>query len=135
MNPGQGFSDFAADELTGEFHLTREAATAQIGYACTVADRLPRTFAALAAGQIHAVHLRIIEDETRILSDKLAAAADEILGREGPIQRRTGELRYAARRAASSSSSADAARKRKEAARPSSRPRCAGTGNHPGTPG
>ena len=27
-----GFSDFAADELTGEFHLTREAATAQIGY-------------------------------------------------------------------------------------------------------
>jgi hypothetical protein len=27
-----GFSDFAADELMGEFHLTLEAATAQIGY-------------------------------------------------------------------------------------------------------
>ena len=63
----------------GEFHLTLEAATAQIGYACAVADRLPRTFAALAAGQIHPVAVKIIEDETRYLSPEHAAKADQVL--------------------------------------------------------
>jgi hypothetical protein len=39
-----------------------------------VADRLPRTFAALAAGHLHPVRVRIIEDETQILSPEDAAA-------------------------------------------------------------
>jgi hypothetical protein len=92
-----GFSDFAADELTGEFHLTREAATAQIGYACMVADRLPRTFAALAAGQIHPVAVKIIEDETRYLSAKNTAKADAVLA-ELARSRSFARLRYAAHR-------------------------------------
>ena len=90
-----GFSDFAADELMGEFHLSWEAATAQIGYACTVADRLPRAFAALAAGQIHPVAVKIIEDETRYLSAKNAAKADAILA-ELARSRSFARLRYAA---------------------------------------
>jgi len=39
-----------------------------IGYARTVAERLPRCLAALAAGKIHPVHLRIIAEETAFLS-------------------------------------------------------------------
>jgi hypothetical protein len=58
-------------------------AAGQIAYACSVAERLPRTFAALAAGLIHPVHARIIEDETRILSPEDAAAADEVLAQAG----------------------------------------------------
>ena len=92
-----GFSDFAADELMGEFHLTLEAATAQIGYACTVAERLPRTFAALAAGQIHPVAVKIIEDETRYLSAKNVAKADAVLA-ELARSKSFGRLRYAAHR-------------------------------------
>jgi hypothetical protein len=92
-----GFSDFAADELMGEFHLTLEAATAQIGYACSVADRLPRTFAALAAGQIHPVAVKIIEDETRYLSAKNVAKADADLA-ELAQSKSFGRLRYAAHR-------------------------------------
>jgi hypothetical protein len=74
-----GFSDFAADELMGQFHLTWEAAAGQITYACAVADRLPCTFAALAAGRIHPVAVKIIEDETTYLSPKHAAQADRVL--------------------------------------------------------
>src|SRR6202167_5216110 len=58
----------AADELAAELHLPPLPAAGQRNYATTVASRLPRTFAALAAGRIHPVHLRIIEDETSILS-------------------------------------------------------------------
>ena len=92
-----GFSDFAADELMGELHLTLEAATAQIGYACAVADRLPRTFAALAAGQIHPVAVKIIEDETRYLSPEHAAKADQVLA-ELAQSKSFARLRYAAHR-------------------------------------
>ena len=45
-------------------------------FAQTVADRLPRTFAALGAGRLQALHMRIIEEETRILSAEDAAKAD-----------------------------------------------------------
>src|SRR5580692_10076783 len=92
-----GFSDYAADEVTGKFHLTVEAATAQIGYACTVADRLPRTFAALAAGQIHPVAVKIIEDETRYLTAENTAKADADLA-ELAQSTSFGRLRYAAHR-------------------------------------
>ena len=60
-------AEFAGDELAGELNLTWQSAADQVANACTVAARLPRTFAALAAGLIHPVHVRIIEDETRVL--------------------------------------------------------------------
>ncbi len=88
---------FAADELAAEFRQPWQSAAAQIDYAQAVAKRLPRTFAALAAGLIHPVHLRIIEDETRFLTDADAAAADEVLA-EAARDKSFGQLRYAAHR-------------------------------------
>jgi hypothetical protein len=113
MDTGQfGFSDFAPDEVAGELRLSVQSAAGQMMYAVAVADRLPCSFAALAAGQIHAVHLRIIDDETRILSPEQAAAADEILA-EKARSATFGELRYAARRLVLKLDP-DAARRRKE---------------------
>ena len=114
MDTGQyGFSDFAPDEVANELRLSVQSAAGQMMYAVAVAG-LPRSFAALAAGQIHPVHLRIIEDETRILTPEQAAEADEILA--GKAQSATfGELRYAARRLVLKLDP-DAARKRKESA-------------------
>ncbi len=74
-----GFSDFAADEVAAELHLTGPSAAGQMQYASTVEARLPRCFAALSAGRIHPVHLRIIDDETELLSAEDAARADEVL--------------------------------------------------------
>jgi hypothetical protein len=54
--------DFAADEIASAFGLTWLSAAAEIDYARTVARRLPVTFAALAAGKLHPVHVKIIED-------------------------------------------------------------------------
>src|SRR5579859_4047724 len=109
-----GFSDFAPDEVAAELRLSVPSAAGQMMYAVAVEERLPCSFAALAAGQIHAVHLRIIEDETRILSPELAAQADAVLA-EAAQSKTFGELRYAARRLVLKLD-ADAARKRKEAA-------------------
>jgi hypothetical protein len=92
-----GFSDFAADELMGQFHLTWDAAAGQIAYACAVADRLPRTFAALAAGQIHPVAVKIIEDETSYLSPEHAGQADRVLA-DLAQSKSFARLRYAAHR-------------------------------------
>jgi hypothetical protein len=108
-------AEFAADELAGELHLSWQSAAGQIGYAATVAGRLPRTFAALAAGRVHPVHLRIIEEETRYLSAEDAARADEILA--GQAGAKTfGQLRYAAHRLVLRLDPGSALR-RKEAAR------------------
>jgi hypothetical protein len=109
------FSIFAADELSFAFRLTRQCAQDQIAYACQVAERLPQTFAALAAGRIHPVHVRIIEDETSILSEADAALADKILAAAAE-SKTFGELRAAAHRLVLRLDP-DAARKRKEAAR------------------
>jgi Domain of unknown function (DUF222) len=107
--------EFAADELAYELHLTPLSAAEQIDFACTVAQRLPQVFAALAAGRIHPVHVRIIEDETRYLGDKDAAKADAILA-EAAAGKTFGELRHAAHKLILRLDP-DAARKRKEAAR------------------
>jgi hypothetical protein len=106
---------FAADELAPDLHLTWQSTAGQIAYACTVAARLPRTFAALRAGQIHPVHLRIIEDETAYLSDQDAAKADQELA-EAARSKTFGELRYHAHRLVLKLDPESAAR-RKEAAR------------------
>ena len=102
-------------KLAFELHLTRQSAAGQLGYAAAVARRLPATFAALAAGQVHPVHLRIIEDETSILSDQDAARADTVLAGAAPGLT-FGELRAAAHKLILKLDP-EAARKRKEAAR------------------
>jgi len=89
--------EFAAEELAPDLHLSWQSAAGQIVYACSVAARLPVSFAALRAGQIHPVHLRIIEDETTYLSGKHLAEADEKLA-EAARSKTFGELRYHAHR-------------------------------------
>jgi len=106
---------FAADELAAELHLTPLSAAGQMDYATTVARRLPQAFAALAAGRIHPVHLRIIEDETSILTDADAARADAVLAAAAPGMT-FGELRSAAHKLVLKLDP-EAVRKRKEAAR------------------
>jgi Domain of unknown function (DUF222) len=107
--------EFAADELASELHLSQPSAAGQMDFAAEVARRLPATFAALAAGQIHPVHLRIIEDQTRYLTDADAAQADALLAGTAPGQT-FGELRCAARKLVLKLDPGTA-RKRKEAAR------------------
>src|SRR3984957_11412489 len=107
--------EFAADELASELHMSQQGAAGQMDYATEVPKRLPKTFAALAAGLIHPIHLRIIEEETRFLSAADAAKADAVLAGSAPGQT-YGELRYAARKLVLTLDP-DIARKRKDAAR------------------
>jgi hypothetical protein len=110
-----GFREFAAEELAWDLNLTAQAAETEMAYACSVADRLPRTFAALAAGRIHPVHVLIIADQTAILSPEDAARADEVLAQVA--QSKTfGQLRSAAQRLVLKLDP-DSARRRKEEAK------------------
>jgi hypothetical protein len=110
-----GFSDFAPDEVAAELHLTQQSAAEQMWYAREVEGTLPRCFAALAAGQLHPVHLRIIEDETAMLSPHDRGRADEELaGVAGSLT--FGQLRSKAHRLVLKLDP-DAARKRKEQAK------------------
>jgi len=97
-NTGEGcVEEFAADQLAHELHVTLQSAAAQMDYASTVTSRLPATYAALHAGTIHPVHVRIIEDETRYLSAEDAAKADAVLAADaGSLT--FGKLRSAAHR-------------------------------------
>src|SRR5690242_3208735 len=113
--------DFAADEVAAAFRLTWLSAAGEIGYAQTVARRLPVTFALLAAGKLDPVHVRIIEDVTSILSDEDAAIADELLAAAAP-DKTYGELRRAATRLVNRLDP-QAVRKRKERARREARVR------------
>jgi Domain of unknown function (DUF222) len=107
--------EFAADELAFQLRMSQGSAAGHMDYATTVAARLPRTFAALRAGLIHPIHLRIIEEQTRILSDADAARADEILA-AAAAGMTYGELRYAVRKLVLSLDP-EAIRKQKEAAK------------------
>ena len=90
-------AQFAADQLACELHLTSRSAAVLLDYATAVAARLPRCLAALYAGLLHPVHLRIIEEETRVLSPEDAATADAALaGTAGALT--FGKLRSAAHR-------------------------------------
>jgi hypothetical protein len=111
----QHAAEFAADELAGELHLTAQSAAAQIDYSRTVAGRLPQTFAALGAGRIHPVHVRIIEDETLYLTDEDTGTADRLLA-AAAVGKTFGELRYAAHKLVLKLDP-EAAQRRKEAGR------------------
>ena len=107
--------DFAADEVASAFNVTWLSAAGEIDYARTVKRRLPVTFAALGAGNLYPVHVKIIEEVTGILSDEDAAIADTELA--GAAQSKTyGELRRAATRLVLKLDP-EAVRKRKEQAR------------------
>jgi uncharacterized protein DUF222 len=107
--------EFAPVELGFELHLTPQSAAEQMHYAAAVAQQLPATFAALGAGQIHPFQLRIIAEETSVLSDADAAKADEVLAGSGPGMT-FGQTRAAARKLVLKLDP-EAACKRKEAAR------------------
>jgi Domain of unknown function (DUF222) len=106
--------EFAADELASELHMTQPSAAGQMDFATTVATRLPATFAAMGAGLIHPIQLRIIEEQIRILTDADAAKGDALLAAAAPGMT-FGELRYAARKLVLTLDP-DAVRKAKEAA-------------------
>ena len=108
-------AEFAADQLACELHLTSRSAGVQLDYATAVAARLPRCLAALAAGSLHPVHLRIIEEETRVLSAEDAATADGALA-EVAGSLTFGKLRSAAHRMVLELDP-EAAARRKEAGR------------------
>jgi hypothetical protein len=107
--------EFAPDELAFELHQSRLSAAGQMTYASSVTTQLPRTFAALAPGRIHPVHLRIIAEETSILSDADAAKADVALAEAAPGLT-FGEVRSAAHKLVLKLDP-EAVRKRKEAAK------------------
>jgi hypothetical protein len=115
-NTGEGcVEEFAADQLAAELHLTNASAAAQMDYASTITGWLPATYAALHAGTIHPVHVRIIEEETRILSAQDAAKADVLLA-EAAGSLTFGKLRSAAHRLVLELDP-ESAQRRKEAAR------------------
>jgi hypothetical protein len=107
--------EFAADELAFELHMSQPSAAGQMAYATTVTTRLPGLFAALGAGLIDPFQLRMIEEETRFLSDADAAKADAALARTAPGMT-FGQTRAAARKLALTLDP-DLARKRKDAAK------------------
>jgi hypothetical protein len=114
-NGSRAADEFAPVELGFELHLTPQSAAEQMQYASAVAQRLPQVLAALFAGRIHPVHVRIIEDETSILSDADAALADAVLAGAAPGLT-FGELRHAAHKLVLRLDP-EAVKKRKEAAR------------------
>ena len=90
-------AEFAADQLACELHLTSRSAAVQLDYA----DRGGGAAAAVPGRAVrrllHPVHLRIIEEETQILSPEDAATADAALaGTAGALT--FGKLRSAAHR-------------------------------------
>jgi hypothetical protein len=113
--------DFAADEVAAAFNVTWLSAAGEIAYARTVKRRLPVTFAALGAGKLYPVHVKIIEEVTAILSDEDAVIADAELA-EAAQSKTYGELRRAATRLVLRLDP-EAVRKRKEKARGQARVR------------
>ncbi len=82
--PGRRDGEFADDELGMELVMNRRAAGDRMDLAHELATRLPRTFAALAAGLIGADRAAVIWSCTRFLSGTGAAHADEVLAAAAP---------------------------------------------------
>jgi hypothetical protein len=107
-----GFAADAADEVGFKVRMTWTSAANQMSGALTVAERLPQTLAALGAGLIDRVHVKIIAEQTAYLSPEDAAKADVLLA--AAAQARTwGELTAFAARLANKLDP-DAARRRKD---------------------
>jgi len=101
------------DEIAALLTLTGRSASRLTGIAASLA-RLPRTTAALQAGQIDWPRAVVIADETCCLSDKDAAAVEEQVMPAAPGQT-TGQLRAAIRRAMLAIDAEAAIKRRKKA--------------------
>jgi len=82
--PGRAPFEFAAEELAMELVTSTRAAADMMELATELDTRLPRTSAALAAGEIDAGRARIIWRYIRFLSDADAVTADQILAAAAP---------------------------------------------------
>ena len=94
--------------------MSQQSAAGQMDFATEVARRLPATFAALGAGRIHPVHLRIIEEETRYPVRRGRRQGRRRPGRRGPRHDVRGAALAARKLVLKLDPDAD--RKRKEAA-------------------
>ena len=87
---------FPGEELAAELAVTRAEAGHLIDDAIDLTSRLPRTLAAMAAGQIDAARAGWIAMYTRSLSSADAARADEVLSEVAPDLRTEQVARRAA---------------------------------------
>ena len=117
---GSGFpeviSPFASYELSLALTLTGRSAEAYLDFAVELATKLPKTMAALEAGQIDIIRARIIAEATHVLSaEHTAAVEDRIFPRAG--QQTSGQLRAALARAVLAADPGAARARREEAQR------------------
>ena len=117
---GSGFpeviSAFASYELSLALTLTGRSAEAYLDFAVELATKLPKTMAALEAGQIDIIRARIIAEATHVLSNEhTAAVEDRIFPRAG--QQTSGQLRAALARAVLAADPGAARARREEAQR------------------
>jgi hypothetical protein len=128
-------AEHVGDELAVPLTLTARGADQLLDFACRL-DRLPRTRAALAAGEIDRMKALVITDEVSCLDGDHAAAVEAAVIGRAPGQT-TGQLRAATRRAVFAADPA-AARKQREKAEKDARVEIwseySGTGG-PGGPG
>jgi hypothetical protein len=82
--PGRREGEFADQELAFELVISARAAGDRMDMASSLATRLPRTFAGMAAGMIDGARAYSIWYHTRFLSDEDAALADAILAEAAP---------------------------------------------------
>ena len=109
-------SEFASYELALALTLTGRSAEGYLDFAVELVTRLPKTLAALEAGEIDIIRARIIAEATHVLSNKHAAAVEErIFPRAG--QQTSGQLRAALARAVLAADPGAARARREEAQR------------------
>ena len=109
-------SPFASYELSLALTLTGRSADAYLDFAVELATKLPKTMAALEAGQIDIIRARIIAEATHVLSaEHTAAVEDRIFPRAG--QQTSGQLRAALARAVLAADPGAARARREEAQR------------------
>ena len=109
-------SPFASYELSLALTLTGRSAEAYLDFAVELATKLPKTMAALEAGQIDIIRARIIAEATHVLSaEHTAAVEDRIFPRAG--QQTSGQLRAALARAVLAADPGAARARREEAQR------------------
>lgn len=89
---GSGVSEFAVDEVAAALHLSRLAAGHRLHVAVELAERLPVTAAALAAGDIDLPKARAVVDAATPL-DAPTAAAIEVAVLPAAAEQTVGQLR------------------------------------------
>ena len=109
-------SPFASYELSLALTLTGRSAEAYLDFAVELATKLPKTMAALEAGQIDIIRARIIAEATHVLSNEHTAAVEDLIfPRAG--QQTSGQLRAALARAVLAADPGAARARREEAQR------------------